>query len=522
VVCISPWNFPLSIFLGQVAAGLAAGNAVIAKAAEETPLIAAAGIRALHAAGVPRGVLQVLPGAGDVGAALTGHAGTGGVVFTGSTEVARLINRQLAQRLSPAGRPIPLIAETAGQNAMIVDSSALTEQVVGDVLVSAFDSAGQRCSALRVLCLQDDVADRTLKMLKGALAELRTGDPGRLETDVGPVISPEARDRIAGYVAAMGEQWHTVSAGPLAPEAAAGTFVPPTIIELASLDELGGEVFGPVLHVVRFARDRLDRLVERINGLGYGLTFGLHTRLDETVDRVTGRIGAGNVYVNRNIIGAVVGVQPIGGHGLSGTGPKAGGPLYLRRFLAERPPAAFAGTRPPVPAAVAFAAWLKARGDTEAAQAVEAFIAASPLGFAADLGGAVGEANTYRTRPRGRILVLPRTEPGLLHRLGAVLATGNVAVIGGAVRPDDLPASVASHTVFTADWQVEQHIAGVLVEADAADLVTVATAMAGRDGPIVPVQGENIDLDLLVEEVAVSINTAAAGGNASLMALGEE
>ncbi len=342
VVAISPWNFPLSIFLGQVSGALVAGNAVIAKPAEETPLIAAAGVGALHEAGVPHGALQFLPGAGDVGAALCGHAGVGGVVFTGSTEVARLIQRQLANRLSPKGQVIPLIAETAGQNAMIVDSSALTEQVVGDVLASAFDSAGQRCSALRVLCLQDDVAGRTLAMLKGGLAELRTGNPDRLATDLGPVISAEARDRIAGYISRMRGDWHNVTQGKLAPEAAAGTFVPPTIIELASLDELGGEVFGPVLHVVRFRRTELGRLVERINRLGYGLTFGLHTRLDETVERVTAHIRVGNIYVNRNIIGAVVGVQPFGGHGLSGTGPKAGGPLYLRRFLAERPLGAFA------------------------------------------------------------------------------------------------------------------------------------------------------------------------------------
>ncbi|HET7092237.1 MAG TPA: L-glutamate gamma-semialdehyde dehydrogenase, partial [Thermomicrobiales bacterium] len=258
VVAISPWNFPLSIFLGQVSAALAAGNAVIAKPAEETPLIAAAGIRILHQAGVPQGALNFLPGAGDVGAALCGQPGVGGVVFTGSTEVARRIARQLADRLSPAGRPIPLIAETAGQNAMIGDSSALTEQVVADVLASAFNSAGQRCSALRLLCLQHDVADRTLEMLKGALAEQRTGDPARLATDVGPVITAEARDRFAAYIAAMRDKWHTVTQGPLAPETERGTFLPPTLIELSGIDELGGEIFGPVLHVIRFRRAELD------------------------------------------------------------------------------------------------------------------------------------------------------------------------------------------------------------------------------------------------------------------------
>jgi RHH-type proline utilization regulon transcriptional repressor/proline dehydrogenase/delta 1-pyrroline-5-carboxylate dehydrogenase len=524
VVAISPWNFPLSIFLGQVSAALAAGNAVIAKPAEETPLIAAAGIRILHAAGLPRGALNFLPGAGDVGAALCGHAGVGGVVFTGSTEVARRIARQLADRLSPAGRPIPLIAETAGQNAMIVDSSALTEQVVADVLASAFDSAGQRCSALRLLCLQDDVADRTLEMLKGALAEQRTGDPARLATDVGPVITAEARDRFAAYIAAMRDKWHAVTQGPLTPETAEGTFLPPTLIELSGIDELGGEVFGPVLHVIRFRRAELDRLIARINALGYGLTFGLHTRLDETVERVTGRISVGNIYVNRNIIGAVVGVQPFGGHGLSGTGPKAGGPLYLRRFLATRPPAAFpaaSGKQPP-PAAVQFADWLAGNGKAALAGEVRSFIAAAPWPHAEDFPGPVGESNAYRTEPRGRILVLAETEDGAWRGVGAALATGNIAVLP-QLPAAVLPPAVASRIVFAANWSEEENIGGALVEGSDDYRLQGARALAARDGVIVPVQrlDGGLNLDMLVREVALSINTAAAGGNASLMALAE-
>ncbi|HEY5299507.1 MAG TPA: bifunctional proline dehydrogenase/L-glutamate gamma-semialdehyde dehydrogenase PutA, partial [Acetobacteraceae bacterium] len=327
VVCISPWNFPLSIFSGQVAAALAAGNAVLAKPAEETPLIAAQAVSLLHEAGVPRGAVRLLPGAGEVGAALVGDARTQGVAFTGSTDVARLIRRQLADRLSPAGEPIPLIAETGGQNALIVDSSALAEQVVADVLMSAFDSAGQRCSALRVLCVQEEVADRVVAMLKGAMAELSVGNPDRLSTDVGPVITEEARRGIEAHVRAMRDAGHPVFALKLPEECRHGTFVAPTLIELSSLSELTHEVFGPVLHVLRYRRDDLDAVMAAIGATGYALTFGLHTRIDETIAHVADRVAAGNVYVNRNLIGAVVGVQPFGGHGLSGTGPKAGGPL---------------------------------------------------------------------------------------------------------------------------------------------------------------------------------------------------
>jgi RHH-type proline utilization regulon transcriptional repressor/proline dehydrogenase/delta 1-pyrroline-5-carboxylate dehydrogenase len=332
VVCISPWNFPLAIFTGQVAAALAAGNPVLAKPAEQTPLIAAAAVRLLRDAGVPAAAVQLLPGRGEtVGAALVGDARVKGVMFTGSTEVARLLQRNVASRLDAAGRPIPLIAETGGQNAMIVDSSALAEQVVGDVVTSAFDSAGQRCSALRVLCLQEDVADRILEMLKGAMGELTLGNPDRLSTDVGPVIDEEARGNILRHIEAMrakGRRVHQADPGAAdTPACRHGTFVPPTLIELDSIAELKREVFGPVLHVVRFPRTALDKLIDQINGTGYGLTLGVHTRIDETIAHIVDRADVGNLYVNRNVVGAVVGVQPFGGEGLSGTGPKAGAAL---------------------------------------------------------------------------------------------------------------------------------------------------------------------------------------------------
>ena len=334
--CISPWNFPLAIFLGQVAGALAAGNAVVAKPAEQTPLVAARAAAILHAAGVPEAAVQVVPGDGRVGAALVAHPGVAGVAFTGSTEVAWAINRALAAKDGPI---VPLIAETGGINAMIVDGTALPEQVCDDVVASAFRSAGQRCSALRLLCLQEDVADAMLAMIEGAAAELSLGDPADPATDIGPVIDAEAKAGLERHLAAMRrERWATirfagtVPTGPLA----GGTYVAPHIVELDAPGRLTREVFGPILHVVRWRAGELDRLTDAIAATGYGLTLGIHTRIDETVRRIVARLPVGNVYVNRNMIGAVVGTQPFGGSGLSGTGPKAGGPDYLRRFALEQ------------------------------------------------------------------------------------------------------------------------------------------------------------------------------------------
>lgn len=332
--CISPWNFPLAIFTGQVAAALLAGNAVIAKPAEQTPLIAAAAVRMMHRAGVPGDVLHLLPGeGGKIGGALVGDARIGGVAFTGSTETAKLINQTLAQRDGPI---VPLIAETGGQNVMIVDSTALPEQVVRDVLISAFHSAGQRCSALRVLFLQEDVADPMLAMLAGAMDELAIGDPALLATDVGPVIDGEALAMLDAHAQRMTAEGRLLRRAKLGPGTEHGHFFAPAAFEIDSLDRLRREVFGPILHIIRYQADRLDQAIEAINGTGYGLTLGIHSRIDSTVNYICRRVHVGNTYVNRNMIGAMVGVQPFGGEGLSGTGPKAGGPRYLHRFAGER------------------------------------------------------------------------------------------------------------------------------------------------------------------------------------------
>ena len=519
VTCISPWNFPLAIFTGQVAAALVAGNPVLAKPAEETPLIAAEAVRLLHAAGVPADALQLLPGDGAIGAALVAAPETMAVMFTGSTEVARLIQRTLATRLSPAGRPIPLIAETGGQNAMIVDSSALAEQVVADVLASAFDSAGQRCSALRILCLQEDVADRTLEMLRGALAELRVGPTDRLAADIGPVITAAARDQLEGHVATMRARGHRVERVPLGPDTAHGTFVAPTIIEIARIADVEREVFGPVLHVLRWRREELGALIAQINATGFGLTFGLHTRLDETVARVTAAVRAGNLYVNRNTIGAIVGVQPFGGRGLSGTGPKAGGPLYLARLVTEPPVQEERAAHLDTPLD-AFADWLEGLGEHAAAVRARRYGAASALGATRELPGPVGERNLYALHPRGTVLLRPATRAGLLEQMAAVLATGNRGVIEGAPLPAGLPARVAA--TFAADGGAP---AAALVEGAAAARA-LAQELAARPGAIVPVHAADADAPLayhpawLLEEVSTSINTTAAGGNASLMMVG--
>ncbi len=332
-VCISPWNFPLAIFTGQVCAALVAGNAVIAKPAEQTPIVATRAVELMHQAGIPKAVLQCLPGDGKLGAALTKDERIAGVAFTGSTETAHVINRTLAER---TGALATLIAETGGQNAMIVDSSALPEQVVDDVIQSAFHSAGQRCSALRILCVQSDVADHVIRMLAGAMQQVRVGDPGLLETDVGPVIDQGQLDMLQQHAERMDKEGKLIARTPLPDDLPQGHWFAPSAYEIDDIDQLGGEVFGPVLHVVRYKARELDRIIDQINGTGYGLTAGVHSRIDRSQQYIAHRLHVGNSYVNRNMTGAVVGVQPFGGEGLSGTGPKAGGPHYVLRFCTER------------------------------------------------------------------------------------------------------------------------------------------------------------------------------------------
>ena len=488
VVAISPWNFPLAIFVGEVAAALAAGNPVLAKPAEQTPLIAYEAVCLLHRAGIPVAALQFLPGRGEtVGATLVADRRIAGVIFTGSTDVARSIARQLAERDDD---PV-LIAETGGQNAMIVDSSALSEQVVADALVSAFDSAGQRCSALRILCIQDDVATEMLAMLEGAMRELSIGDPRKLAVDIGPVIDAEARGALLAHVARMRDGGLRVIEMPLPAECARGTFVAPTLIDLGGLrglSHLTHEVFGPVLHVLRWKRGELPALVAAINGTGYGLTHGIHTRIDETVAAIVTRIKAGNVYVNRNIVGAVVGVQPFGGHRLSGTGPKAGGPLYLRRLVRN---------------------------------------AAAPMPHAPlVLPGPTGESNTLEFHPRGAVLCMAKDERTLVAQAKAMRALGNAVVM---LRE---PASLAVRDhldgadIVLVDKIDPNKIDAALLDVSTTRLRKVRAELAASTRSIVPVvistgTGEADWMRLTVERT-LTVNPAAAGGNAALLSLSED
>ena len=523
VVCISPWNFPLAIFIGQVTAALAAGNVVLAKPAEQTPLIAVRAVQLMHEAGVPRAALQMLPGDGRVGALLCADARVRGVLFTGSTEVATLIDRQLAART--VDEEIVLVAETGGINAMVIDSSALPEQVVADVLASGFDSAGQRCSALRVLCLQEEIAVRVLTMLDGALRQLTVGDPAQLATDIGPVIDADARARLEAHVEHMLATHHGERL-PLPEATAQGTFVAPTVIEIDSIGQLDREVFGPVLHVLRYRRAELGQLIERINATGYGLTFGVHSRIDETIDFVTARVRAGNLYVNRNMIGAVVGVQPFGGLGLSGTGPKAGGPLTLHRLRRNAcapvlPAAADAVLPPPF---VALHAWARDNAQSELAAQCAALAQSTPLMRAVDLPGPTGESNRLRFIARGRALCIADDEHELLRQVAAALATGNEIVLCAPCAEAmlaQLPEPVRRQATLVSDVAAAQCDVALCVPAQAP---AARRALAAGDGPRVRLvtpneTGGSYPLEALVVEQTLTVNTAAAGGNASLMTL---
>lgn len=526
VVCISPWNFPLAIFIGEVSAALAAGNVVLAKPAEQTPLIAHRAVQLLHEAGIPRAALQLLPGRGEVvGAKLTADARVRGVIFTGSTEVAQLINRTLAKRAIEESHEIPFIAETGGQNAMIVDSSALPEQVVQDVISSAFDSAGQRCSALRVLCLQADIADKTLAMLKGAMQELRIGNPDRLAIDIGPVIDADAQQSLLRHIDRMKVQAKSFYQLPLPAACAQGTFVAPTVMEIASISELQCEVFGPVLHVIRYRRDELPQLIDAINATGYGLTLGIHSRIDETIDFIASQAHVGNIYVNRNIVGAVVGVQPFGGEGKSGTGPKAGGPLYLKRLQrnSDMPHSAHTiheqkSGGPAVPAFSDLMGWAKAHGHERVIALGERYAHDTLANMTLMLPGPTGERNTLSFAPRGRVLCDAASIGVLLNQLAAVFATGNSAVVtNSSLIPGDFPRSVRD-AIHRADDVANTQVHVALVEG-----LQALTALAARDGALIPAietcEDTAIPLWRLLAERAICVNTTAAGGNASLMTL---
>ena len=495
--CISPWNFPLAIFTGQIAAAFAAGNGVLAKPAEATGLIAHLAVSCLHEAGVPREALQLLPGEGGVvGAALTSDARVAGVCFTGSTATAQAINRAMAEAMDPGA---PLIAETGGLNAMVVDSTALPEQAVRDIVVSAFQSAGQRCSALRILYVQEDVEETVLKMLFGAMDELAMGDPWDMATDVGPVIDAAAKAGIEAHVATARAEGRVLKdlATP-----SAGHFVAPTVIRVGGIEDLEREIFGPVLHVARYRAEDLDRVVDAVNASGFGLTFGIHSRIDDRVEQVAKRLRAGNLYVNRNQIGAIVGSQPFGGEGLSGTGPKAGGPAYVPRFT--KAPRRRAGVVDAAPAPVT-----DVEAALDAAQALPGALSAESLP------GPTGESNRLSVHPRGTVLCLGPTLDLAQRqaRIARGAGCGVVIVAPGAEGAGD----VAGHLDRAALSDLKG-IDAVALASDEEDLRAARRALASRDGPIIPLLTED-DLEArVVVERHLCVDTTAAGGNARLLA----
>lgn len=497
--CISPWNFPLAIFTGQISAALAAGNGVIAKPAEATPLIAHRAVELMHDAGVPRGALQLLPGTGStVGAVITSDPRVGGVCFTGSTATAQTINRAMAGNLAPSA---PLIAETGGINAMIVDSTALPEQAVRDIIVSSFRSAGQRCSALRVLYLQEDIAEPFLDMLFGAMDELAVADPWTLSTDIGPVIDAQARNDIAAYIDAAEKAGKLLERLPVPDD---GTFISPSVIRVSGIEDVKREVFGPVLHVATFGANEIDKVVSAINATGYGLTFGMHTRIDDRVEQIASAIHAGNIYVNRNQIGAIVGSQPFGGEGLSGTGPKAGGPHYLPRFQSHATVAGDAVAGQPAARSTVQQRLDRVRGEI-AAGARET----------RDLPGPTGESNRWSTHPRGFVLCLGPSLDDAHEQARQAMTTGCAALI---VAPGAEGANTVDGVVDPHDLARLAGFDAVAFWGDEAASRTMRQALAGRDGPIIPlVTARDITPWCLIER-HVCIDTTAAGGNATLLA----
>lgn len=557
--CISPWNFPLAIFTGQVSAALVTGNAVLAKPAEQTPLIAAKAVELMLQAGIPGDVLQLLPGSGEsVGAKLVSDSRIAGVCFTGSTETAQIIHRAMAQYLAPES---PLVAETGGLNAMIVDSSALPEQVVRDVIASAFQSTGQRCSALRVLYLQKDIAHKVLEMLKGAMAELEIGDPWLLQTDLGPVIDQEARRRIEAHCQQLEAEGRLLKKIELSPSLSQANFVAPRIYRIASIEELQQEIFGPILHVATFEIGHLEKVVQTINGSGYGLTLGMHSRVNHRVQRVSELAQVGNLYVNRNQIGAVVGVQPFGGEGLSGTGPKAGGPHYLYSFVQKKHRSFVLGDKEAqqarLPEDFAFnerltetlktvkteqilwdqnlarRVWMNAA--VEHTSEVVAFTLTTALQITKDhellpldLLGPTGESNQLFLHGRGVFLCLGGDA---LVWAAMALLTGNGALIAeGPLESEEfveqmhqqgLPQGLLKIVPSPFHLSVIPHLpefAGMAVTASQYPLSQIRKLLAERSGAVLPLITQKDDWRKFFTERALCVDTTASGGNPTLLA----
>lgn len=528
MVCISPWNFPLAIFIGEISSSLVVGNTVIAKPSDQTNLIAFYAVRLFYQAGIPTNALQLMPGSGSIiGNALTQDSRVKGVIFTGSTDTAQLINKNLASKDFDA----VLIAETGGQNAMIVDSSALPEQVVADVIASGFDSAGQRCSALRVLYLQADIANEVIDMIKGAMADLKIGNPMNIDTDIGPVIDIKAQQGLLKHIEDMRRQARQVYQAELNQECKNGTFVAPTLIEIGSIKELKQEVFGPVIHVIRFANNQLDKVIDEINSSGYGLTQGVHSRIEDTITKVYERIKAGNIYVNRNMVGAVVGIQPFGGEGLSGTGPKAGGALYLYRLVNTNINPHFDTTEPAYKFDKVndFLSNLDILTNKEKIQLVSyAKIILKQVLFMqrVELQGPTGEQNFIYFDKRGVIGCFANTQYDYAQQIICALATGNKVILPYNNTTKGFSKIIPNHIAFCESIDDVEDLNAVLISHNFAQVKQLKMQLAKRCGCLVVNIIEREDgsypLYLLTTERSVSINITATGGNVELMSINDK
>lgn len=550
IICISPWNFPLAIFIGQIAAALITGNVVIAKPSEQTPIISMTAVKILYKSGIPRNVLQMLTGKGSlIGMKLIKNKKIDGIIFTGSIYTAKLIQNTLSGRLNRNKKPIQFIAETGGINAMIVDSSALTEQVINDVIVSSFDSAGQRCSAMRLLCIQEEVFEKTTTMLKQSIKEYSLGNPIYLNTDIGPVINKESQYNIEQYINQMRKKGNKIYQNcqnkKEDTQIKNGSFIKPTIIEINNLDELKYEIFGPILHILKYKKEKIKNLIKKINKLEYGLTFGIHTRINSFYSKIAKKIKVGNIYINRNIIGAVVGVQPFGGYKLSGTGPKAGGPLYIYKLLSyyekinideiifksnnfyqfenwEKSTKKFKEYKD-------FCTWLNNQKYEKLKKIISKIEKKAKKSINFTIKGPTGESNQYLLIPHKIVLCLAKNKIDILTQLAWTLKAGcNILWPNYPIQKKlkkILPISIKNKISLTSNWEKKEHkIDSIIYHGEKKEFEKIHKIISKQKGPIIPIhffksENHNIHIENLLHEKVITINTTATGGNTNLIRL---
>lgn len=542
VVCISPWNFPLAIFIGQVSAALATGNVVLAKPAEQTPIVAMLAVKLLYQAGIPEGVLQMLTGKGSIIGKKIIEKNIDGVIFTGSNSVAKIIHNDISKKLNRHNKPITFIAETGGLNTMIIDSSALTEQVINDVITSAFDSSGQRCSAMRLLCIQEEVFKKTINMLKEAILEYSVGNPTEINTDIGPIINKESKENIIKYINKMKKNGNKIYQSTKNKN---GNFITPTIIEIKYINELKNEIFGPVLHVLKYKKNKIKELIKKINNLGYGLTFGLHTRIDNFANYVSKKIKSGNIYINRNMIGAVVGVQPFGGEGLSGTGPKAGGPLYIYKLLNKYENIDinqiiiksndfyklknWKSSTKKFKEYEIFCKWAKKQNDKTIEKLFNKTEKIKEKTISDELNGPTGELNQYFLIPKKRILFLAKNKTDIFNQMFTALKIGCKIIwpkdlIHQKIN-DQLPIEVQKKINLIKEWDKKNDDFDFVVHhGDQHELKEICEKISNKPGQIIGIQSfkpgdKNLYIENLFYERVISINTSATGGDINLMKL---